>query len=425
MERVSTARGAARKRARPRPAGLLQRVRLPGGVPPEERPSTYWLLLVLTGVLLVIGLVMVLSASSVQSLAEYGSTWVYFVRQVMWVLFGVIALVVASRVDYRFLRRLSVPLLVVSLALLVVVLVPGVGISVNGARSWLGAGFLRMQPSELVKLALLLFSCDLLARRHDRMHDARLTLVPILVVMGVTAFLMMLQPDLGSTMVMGAIVFAVLFVAGVPLLRLTGVFTGGSALALGLAMAAPYRRNRLLAFLDPSRDPMNTGYQINQSLVGLASGGLFGVGLGESRSKYGFLPNAHTDFIFAIISEELGLVGALIVVVLFLALATLGVKAALRAPDRFGMLLAAGITAWILAQALVNIGGVIGLMPITGLTLPFISSGGSSLVVTLASTGILLNVAAQGTAPARAKSRPEVYRSRQHPAMRTRPAPAR
>ena len=425
MERVSTARGAARKRARPRSAGLLQRVRLPGGVPPEERPSTYWLLLVLTGVLLVIGLVMVLSASSVQSLAEYGSTWVYFVRQVMWVFFGVIALVVASRVDYRFLRRLSVPLLITSLALLVVVLVPGVGISVNGARSWLGAGFLRMQPSELVKLALLLFSCDLLARRHDRMHDARLTLVPILVVMGVTAFLMMLQPDLGSTMVMGAIVFAVLFVAGVPLLRLTGVFTGGSALALGLAMAAPYRRNRLLAFLDPSRDPMNTGYQINQSLVGLASGGLFGVGLGESRSKYGFLPNAHTDFIFAIISEELGLVGALIVVVLFLALATLGVKAALRAPDRFGMLLAAGITAWILAQALVNIGGVIGLMPITGLTLPFISSGGSSLVVTLASTGILLNVAAQGTAPARAKSRPEVYRSRQHPAVRTRPAPAR
>ena len=426
MGRVTTARGAATRRARPRSRqGLLQRVRLPGGVPPEERPSTYWLLLALTGVLLVIGLVMVLSASSVQSLAEYGSTWVYFVRQVMWVGLGVIALLVASRVDYQFLRRLSVPLLITSLVLLVVVLVPGVGISVNGARSWLGAGFLRMQPSELVKLALLLFSCDLLARRHDRMHDARLTLVPILVVMGVTAFLMMLQPDLGSTMVMGAIVFAVLFVAGVPLLRLTGVFTGGSALALGLALAAPYRRNRLLAFLDPSREPMNTGYQINQSLTGLASGGWLGAGLGESASKYGYLPNAHTDFIFAIISEELGLVGALIVVALFLALATLGVKAALRAPDRFGMLLAAGITAWILAQALVNIGGVIGLMPITGLTLPFISSGGSSLVVTLASTGILLNVAAQGTAPARAKSRPEVYRSRQHPALRTRPAPAR
>jgi cell division protein FtsW len=424
MGRVTTARGAATTRARRRPRGGL-RLRLPGGVPPEERPSTYWLLLALTGVLLVIGLVMVLSASSVQSLAEFGSTWVYFVRQVMWVLIGVVAMVVASRVDYRLLRRLSVPLLIGSLCLLVVVLVPGIGISVNGARAWLGAGPMRMQPSELVKLALLLFSCDLLARRHDRMHDARLTLVPILVVMGVTAFLMMLQPDLGSTMVMGAIVFAVLFVAGVPLLRLTGVFTGGSALALGLALAAPYRRNRLLAFLDPSRDPMNTGYQINQSLVGLASGGLFGVGLGESRSKYGFLPNAHTDFIFAIISEELGLVGALIVVVLFLGVATLGVKAALRAPDRFGMLLAAGITAWILAQALVNIGGVIGLMPITGLTLPFISSGGSSLVVTLASTGILLNVAAQGTAPARAKSRPESYRSRSHPAMRPRPAPVR
>ena len=424
MGRVTTARRASQKRARsPHRPRVGLRVRLPGGVPPEERPSTYWLLLALTGVLLVIGLVMVLSASSVQSLAEFGSTWVYFVRQVMWVLLGVVALFIASRVDYRMLGKLSVPLLVVSLALLVVVLIPGLGISVNGARAWLGFGPLRMQPSEVVKLALLLFSCDLLARRHDRMHDARLTLVPILVVMGVTGFLMMLQPDLGSTIVMGAIVFAVLFVAGVPLLRLTGVFAGGSVLALGLAMAAPYRRNRLLAFLDPDKDPLHVGYQINQSLVGLASGGLFGVGLGESRSKYGFLPNAHTDFIFAIISEELGLVGALIVVVLFLGLATLGVKAALRAPDRFGMLLAAGITAWILAQALVNIGGVVGLMPITGLTLPFISSGGSSLVVTLASTGILLNIAAQGTVPSRAKSRPEPYRSRQHPSMRGGRAP--
>jgi len=424
MKRVKRAAAATRDQTRPR-SGLRARLRLPGGVPPEERPSTYWLLLALTGVLLVIGLVMVLSASSVQSLAEFGSTWVYFVRQVMWVLIGLVGLVISSRLDYRLLRRASVPLLVLSLLLLVVVLIPGIGISVNGARAWLGAGPMRMQPSELVKLALLLFSCDLLARRAHKMDDSRLTLVPIIVVMGVTAMLMMLQPDLGSTMVMGVIIFAVLFVAGVPLLRLGGVFAAGSTLALGLALAAPYRRNRLLAFLDPSRDPMNTGYQINQSLVGLASGGLFGVGLGESRSKYGFLPNAHTDFIFAIISEELGLVGALLVIGMFLGFATLGVKAALRAPDRFGMLLAGGITAWILAQALVNIGGVVGLMPITGLTLPFISAGGSSLVVTLLSTGILLNVAAQGTAPVKAKTRPEPYRSRAHPAMRSDPAPSR
>jgi cell division protein FtsW len=199
-----------------------------------------------------------------------------------------------------------------------------------------------------------------------------------------------------------------------------GVFSVGTAAALVLALGKTYRRNRLLAFLDPSKDPSNTGYQINQSLMGVASGRWIGVGLGESRAKWGFLPNAHTDFIFAIIAEELGLVGALLVVGLFVAFAVLGTRAALHAPDRFGMLVAAGVTAWILAQALVNIGGVVGLMPITGLTLPFVSFGGTSLVVTMAATGLLLNVAAHGHEPAR---RPAQRRSHAHPSMR--PAPAR
>jgi cell division protein FtsW len=390
-------------------------------VPAEERPSTYWLLLVIVSVLLMIGLVMVLSASSVQSLREYGSTWVYFLRQAMWVTLGIVVFAVASRVDYRVLRKLAVPALVVSLALLVAVLVPGIGIRVNGARSWIAAGMFRVQPAELVKLALLLYCCDLLARRSHRVHDARMTLVPILCVLGLIGALMMLQPDLGGSIVVGSIGFAVLFVAGVPLLRLTGVLSLATSASLVLAMAEPYRRARLLAFLHPSRDPGNTGYQINQSLNGLASGGLFGNGLGQSASKYGYLPNAHTDFIFAIIGEELGLLGALLVVGLFLVFAVLGVKAALRAPDTFGTLLASGITAWILAQALVNIGGVIGLLPITGLTLPFVSFGGSSLCVTMLATGILVNIAAHGRA--RVAARPASYRSAAHPAMR--PAPAR
>jgi cell division protein FtsW len=253
-----------------------------------------------------------------------------------------------------------------------------------------------VQPSEFVKLALLLFSADLLAKRAHLMDDPRVTLNPVLAVSALTAGLMMLQPDLGSTMVMGVIVFAVLFVAGMPLGRLTAIFSAAGAAAMVLALSKTYRRNRLLAFLHPSRDPGNTGYQINQSLMGVASGRLFGVGLGNSKAKWGFLPNAHTDFIFAIIAEELGLVGALLVVGLFVAFAVLGVKAALDAPDRFGCYVAAGITAWILSQAFVNIGGVVGVLPITGLTLPFISFGGSSLVVTMAATGILLNIAAAG-----------------------------
>ena len=386
------------------------------GTPAEDRPSTYWLLLGVTGVLLVIGLVMVLSASSVQSLREYGSTWVYFLRQTVWVVLGVVVFGVVSHVDYRALRKLSVPFLGFSMLLLFAVLVPGIGIKVNGARSWIGAGFFRVQPSELVKLALLLFCCDLLARRAHRMDDARLTITPILTVVGVTGMLMMLQPDLGGSIVLGAIVFAVLFVAGVPLLRLSGVLGAGTLLSLGLAMAEPYRRARLLAFLHPSRDIAGNAYQLNQSLNGLASGRLIGVGLGQSASKYGYLPNAHTDFIFAIIGEELGLIGALLVVGLFAVFAVLGVKAALRAPDRFGTLVASGITAWILAQALVNIGGVIGLMPITGLTLPFVSFGGSSLVVTMAATGVLANVAANGRA--RVTARQASRRSTAHPTMR-------
>ena len=417
LRQARPARAPRPPRRRRRPLAFLRL-----DVPVEERPSTYWLLLFVMSVLLVIGLVMVLSASSVQSLREYGSTWVYFLRQAMWVVLGLGIFGVASRIDYRYMRKLAVPLLVLSIALLVVVLIPGIGIRVNGARSWIGVGLFRVQPAELVKLALLLFCCDLLARRSHRIDEARLTLVPILCVVGLTGALMMLQPDLGGSIVVAAIVFAVLFVAGVPLLRLTGVLSVGATVSIGLAMAEPYRRARLLAFLHPSRDPVGTGYQINQSLTGLASGGLWGNGLGESASKYGYLPNAHTDFIFAIIGEELGLIGAVLVVGLFLGFAVLGIKTALRAPDQFGTLLAAGITAWILTQALVNIGGVIGMLPITGLTLPFVSFGGSSLLVTMLATGVLVNVAAHGRA--RVTARPGGYRSPSHPAMRPRPNPA-
>ncbi len=348
-------------------------------------------------VLDVVGLAMVLSASSVQALRESGSTLTYFGRQATWLAISTVALVVTAKVHYRRWQRLAPLLLGCATVLLVVVLHPAIGVEVNGARSWIELGPARLQPSELAKVALLLFCADLLSRRAHRIDDSRSTLRPVLAVAGLTAGLIMLEPDLGTTLVVGAIVVSVLFLAGIPVGRLSGVVGVGTAAALLLALGESYRRDRLLVFLHPTADPLNTGYQITQSLTGLAAGGLFGVGVGASRAKYGFLPNAHTDFIFAIIGEELGLVGAVLVLALFLAFGMLGMRAALGAPDRFGMLVAGGITAWILAQALVNIGGVVGVLPITGLTLPFVSFGGSSLLVTMAATGILLNIAAHAT----------------------------
>jgi len=372
-------------------------------VPPPRPSSTFVGLLVVLIALNLLGLVMVLSASSVSALDTYGSSWYVVMRQGLWMALGLVGCAVVMRVDYHRWRRLATPALAVSGVLLALVLVPGIGTSANGATRWLGAGPLTFQPSELAKLTVLVFVADLLARRAAWMGDVRVTLVPVLVVFGTFAGLLMLQPNLGTTLVLGSIVLAVLYVAGTPLLPLAGLSAVGAAAATVLALAAPYRRARVMAFLDPWKDYQDTGYQTIQSLVGLASGGITGTGLGQSRAKWGFLPYAHTDFIFAIIGEELGLVGALSVVALIVALCILGARAALLAPDRFGMLLAAGITAWFGVQAFVNIGAVIGILPITGVPLPFVSYGGTSLMINLVAAGLLLNVARQGRRRAAAR----------------------
>ena len=375
-------------------------------VAPVQRSKVYVGLLAIVVTLNLLGLVMVLSASSVVALDNYGSSWYVVSRQAMWLLVGTTACGVLLRVDYHRWRRLAVPALGTSVGLLVVVLVPGIGVNVNGSTRWLGYGPFSLQPSELAKLAMLLFIADLLARRAAWMDDLQLTLRPVVVVFGGVAVLLMLEPNLGTTIVLGAIVLSLLFVAGTPLVPLTGVATAGAVAAAAMALAAPYRRARVLAFLDPWKEYQSTGYQNIQSLVGVASGGLTGTGLGESRAKWGFLPEAHTDFIFAIIGEELGLIGAMVVVLLFVGLCLLGARAALLAPDRFGMLLAAGITVWFGAQAFVNIGAVIGILPITGVPLPFVSYGGSSLLFSMMGAGLLLNVARQAQRPTpRASSR--------------------
>jgi cell division protein FtsW len=368
-------------------------------VRPPRRSKTFVGLLGIITSLNLIGLVMVLSASSVSALDTYGSTWYVAMRQGMWLTSGTVMCVLVMRVDYHRWRRWALPALGVSVVLLALVLVPGVGMNVNGASRWLGYGPLSLQPSEVAKLTVLLFVADLLARRAAWMSDVRLTLVPVTVTFGGVAALLMLQPNLGTTLVLGSIVISVLYVAGTPILPLTALSALGGLAATVLALAAPYRRARVLAFLDPWKDYQDTGYQNIQSLVGIASGGITGIGLGQSRAKWGFLPYAHTDFIFAIIGEELGLVGALVVVGLFVALCVLGARAALLAPDRFGMLIAAGVTVWFGVQAFVNIGAVIGILPITGVPLPFVSYGGSSLVFSMVGAGLLLNVARQAQLP--------------------------
>ncbi len=361
----------------------------------HARPPTYLLLVATIAVLNVVGLVMVLSASSVQSLSNYGSAWFFFERQLLWCTLGVVAFVVLARVDYRNWRKIVTPLLIVSVVLLLLVLVPGVGIMVSGSRRWLGFGSIRIQPSEVAKLALLLYCADVMARREKDLHDWRLVLRPVLVVFAGVALLVMKEPDMDSTIVLALIVGTALIVGGIRAKHLMVIGSTGLGLAAVLAIAEPYRRARVFTFLDPLADKSNAGYQITQSLIALGSGGWTGVGLGASRAKWMFLPNAHTDFIFAIIGEELGLVGCLIVIGLFLAFAVLGTRVAMHAPDRFGMLLAAGVTVWVVGQAVINIGAVIGLLPVSGIPLPFVSFGGSALLFTMAAAGLLANVARQ------------------------------
>jgi cell division protein FtsW len=353
-------------------------------------------------VLNVVGIVMVLSASSVASLTNYGSPWYFFFRQLMWTVLGLGAFVFAVRFDYRRWRTLVRPLLIVSAALLVLVLVPGIGIYVSGSRRWLGAGMFRFQPSEIAKLALLMYAADLVSRRGRDLHDWRRVVRPVVLVLGLFAALVMKEPDLGSAMVLAIVVLAVLVAGGVRKRHLAVVFGLGITAVTVLAIAEPYRRVRMLTFLDPFADASNAGYQISQSLIALGSGGFTGVGLGAGRAKWNFLPNAHTDFIFAIIGEELGLIGCFLVMGLFIAFAVLGARAALRAPDRFGALVAAGATVWVVGQAVINIGAVVGLLPVTGIPLPFVSFGGSALIMSMLATGILVNIARQGRVPARA-----------------------
>jgi cell division protein FtsW len=369
-------------------------LRRPARQPARSRGGTFWVLVALVTILCLIGVVMVLSASSIVSLDQFGTPWYFFTRQLMWLAVGSLGFFVTLRVDHRRWRRLATPLMYATIGLLFVVLVPGIGVRTAGASRWLGTSLVQVQPSELAKLALVLFAADVLDRRAAR-RDWRYQMVPVIAALGLLILLVMAQPDMGTALVLACIAVAMLIIAGIPIKPLGGVLAGGVGAFLLFAVAAPYRWQRMMSFLHPLKDASNTGYQEVQALLALSHGHVLGEGLGASIASYGYLPNAQTDFIFAVIGEETGLLGTLMLSGLFLVLGLVGTSITCRAPSRYSALVAGGITAWLVGQAVINIGAVVGLLPITGVPLPFVSFGGSSLVIAMVGAGMLANVAKQ------------------------------
>ena len=352
-------------------------------------------LTVITVLLLLLGLLMSFSASIVDA-AQEGDAFGTFRRQALWTAIAVPAFAISTRFPRRNLRTLSWPLMFVTLVLLVLVVVPGVGETRFGATRWLGFGGFVFQPSEVAKLALLLWLADVLERKRPADGSLQTTehlLIPAVPALVVLAVLVMLQPDLGTTVLLALIVAALLFVEGLKLrVMLGGLFAGVAAVTV-LVLVAPYRVARIRGWLYAEEYAQAEGFQLVQSWVALGSGGVFGLGLGSSRGKWNFVPNPETDFVFAIIGEEIGLVGAIGLIVLFLTLLLLGLHTAFTAAPGYDRTLAFAITAWVVGQAFVNVGTVIGLLPITGVTLPLVSAGGSSLLVTMVALGLLINVA--------------------------------
>lgn len=349
-----------------------------------------------TGLLCLLGLVMVLVASTAASLADYGSPWSIFERQAFYMAGGLVALVVGMRIPTQFWRRVRLLMLAGGFGLLVIVLVPGIGHTAGGSSRWVGAGLFRVQPSELMKFALVVFAADLVARREqglDTWHRQWSELVrPLGVIVLTAAGLILAQPDMGTAVVLCCIAFGVLYAGGVRMGLLTGSFCAAAGTAVLWSLSKPYQRQRLLSFLDPVQHLTSGGYQSVQGFAALQSGGISGSGLGTSGAGWGYLPNAHTDFIFAVIGGQLGLLGAVAVIALVGLFAWFGFRVAARTTDRFSSLLAFGITCWILSQAVINIGAVTGMLPVTGIPLPFVSYGGSALVVAMLATGILIGI---------------------------------
>jgi cell division protein FtsW len=348
------------------------------------------LLLLPVAMLLIVGLGAVLSSSSVVAIREGVDQWFYVKRQAVWIVLGILALVVAIRVPYRWYARVAAPLLGVAILGLFATLV--IGDVRGGSRRWIELGPITLQASEFAKFAEVVFLASVLAKKEKYLSDFPHVFWPVAGSLGIIGALLLAEPDLGTAILIVATAFAILTVSAAPMRYIFGLGVLSVTGAAALAYAQPYRWARVTGFLNPEADPLGTGLQPLQSLVALGTGGWFGVGLGASRARWSFLPNAHTDFIFAIIAEEVGFAGAIVIVALFAMFAIIGLVIAYRASDTFGRLLAVGIVAWLSIQALINIGGVAVVLPITGVPLPFVSSGGSAMVMNLAAVGVLVNI---------------------------------
>ncbi|MDQ3327125.1 MAG: putative lipid II flippase FtsW [Chloroflexota bacterium] len=357
--------------------------------------------------LLMLGVVMIYSVTSAEAFLAHDSASHFLVRHVQWLLLGCIALVICSRVDYHRWRRLSVPVMILAVTVLAVVVFAPHSVSpeINGARRWIRIGSLQGQPSEFAKLAFVIYAADWLSQKGEKVRNLWYGLIPFGIILGLLIGLIMLEPDMGTSLVFVATGGTMFFVAGAHLLQLAGAALLATGAFTALIFSASYRLDRLTTFLDPWSDPLTNGYQPIQSLLALGSGGLGGRGLGVSRQKFGWLPEARTDGIMAIVGEELGFFGGAVVLGLVVVLAVRGFSIALRCRDPFGALLASGVTAWIVFQALLNIAVISLTVPFTGIPMPFISLGGSSLVVLLAAVGILLNVSRYAEAPQARESR--------------------
>nr|WP_243727155.1 putative lipid II flippase FtsW [Actinocrispum wychmicini] len=355
--------------------------------------ASFHLVLAVFGLLTVLGLVMVLSASSVVSLQDKNTHSVYgvFKKQLLFVIIGMVVFWVGLRLPLRIMRQFSAAAVVICTGLLAFVLVAGA--KLNGARSWFVIGPLSFQPIEVAKLALVLWGAHVLVQKKAVLHQYRHLLVPVVPVALLMFALVMMQPDLGGTVTLIVVLFSLLWFAGAPMRLFGAIALGGIAGVVVLAIGSSYRLDRVLSFLQPDADPLGSGLQLTQALYALANGGLLGRGLGQGQSKWLYLPNVHNDFIFALIGEELGFLGCLLVLGLFVMLAVVGLRIAARNIDPWIRMVAATLTVWLVGQAAINILYVVGLLPVTGITLPMISAGGSSVVVTMFVFGILANCA--------------------------------
>jgi len=369
-------------------------ISLNGELAPLRPPTgAFMATLAVVSALVLVGLVMVLSASSIVAINNGGSPWNMFRRQLLWASFGLLAGLAAYQMPYRVWRTLSPWLFAACLGMMALPFVPGIGVTVNGARAWVEVSRVGFQPSEALKVAVIVYLASVLDARRDEIHDPQRAFRRAAIVWGLAACACLAQRDVGAAIVFTCIVVAMMFVAGVPLRPILGLVGMSLAGATAVVATSDRLQGRFLAFLHLEESKADQGYQVWQSLLSISNGGILGTGAGEGTSKWGYVPLAHSDFIFAVVAEEFGLIGATVVLGSFVVLLGTGLRASLRAADPQGALLASGITSWWCLQAAINIGGVVGAMPVTGLTLPFISYGGSSLFAVMTASGLLLNVA--------------------------------